>query len=212
MRSITLSAVHKAVLVSLVIFQCVAFNTLRISAEDATSRLPKQQLADQASWAWDDGEASLIHSLRAYHQGRYSWSITSYPNDITSLDLQVFQDGQLRYQQRVHWQTVLRIEGDSLYLVRYSEVSPGGQAVCVNLGDGKTLWSCEIGQVVPWKSHFHSAYFSSRILHLYDGHVWVWGKESRGCFLNVLDAKSGTLVAARLYDPKEVQTNQDKRR
>ena len=167
--------------------------------ESPTSARPfsRQHLAEKEAWSWNDHDASLATALRDFRSS-FEWSLRNIKDDPKWMELTFMENKELRWRLKCHWMTPFIIDNSRLYYVEYAYHAPFGRVVCVDLARAKQMWSCPIGEIVPvW---FHSAYLSARAITKRDGHIWVRGKESQGRFLNVIDAETGELVAARLYE------------
>lgn len=185
----------RACILSMIVF--LPYAAAAQEPPSAERRFSMQHLAEKEAWSWSDNDASLATALRNC-RSPYEWSLRSINDNPQWMELSFGEGKELRWRFKCHWMTPFIIDKSMLYYVEYAYHAPFGRVVCVDLAQSKQLWSCQVGEVVS--AWFHSAYLSARSITKRDGHIWVRGNESRGRFLNVIDANTGELVAARLYE------------
>jgi outer membrane protein assembly factor BamB len=97
-----------------------------------------------------------------------------------------------------------RIEGDVLYLTHFSRGFQGCRVTAHDLKTGKQLWSSRLKAVqclLPISAYTNDV--SLKVLkdsaESSDGVVWITGREDYGDYCEVLDKKTGTRLAHKVY-------------
>lgn len=83
-----------------------------------------------------------------------------------------------------------------LYIAEYSPIPTGYHVVALNLRSGKQIWKSRLQALGPIR---HSKYNDGR-------YIIITGNESRGRYVEQLDAKSGRTLASKKLaaDPKSL--------
>lgn len=162
------------------------------------SNLAMAQEAEHLQWQWSDDYASVFKSMMN-NSGDYEITVKKLPHPGTGNELEIGVSHPERgkiFQWPGHRYTVFLIEGDRLYWANFGSSGSGGEIVAVDLSTGKEIWRHRLlamGEVV------HSGYFNQMILVLRDKTVVVYGKESYGHYVEVINAETGQLVGHEVY-------------
>jgi hypothetical protein len=97
-----------------------------------------------------------------------------------------------------HEATVFAIQGSSLYYAIFSIGTGGAVIHCRDLTTGKLRWIREL-QGLPPKTH--SMYSNLLNLRVTDQGVEIFGHESYGDYIEVLDAQSGKQLSHKIVTP-----------
>jgi len=161
---------------------------------------PKSSIAADAGnraremrWFWYEEETELTNCLKKCE--RIEWRVEHAP--ARDISVVIPTKGGKPYSFAAHWNTVFCHDEARLYYVKFSQIMPGGNVICVNLATGKEEWKCEVGRIVN-EINFTS-YASRRFIYSQDGMVFVMGNETGGRFLNIIDASTGKLLAEREF-------------
>ncbi len=156
-----------------------------------------QKVADATEWKWDDKSATLSHSL-AVKQPNYTVRTDEkaakhdMPVTFTKGDKELFVF-------RSHENTVFRVVGDTLVYASFHRSASGATMIGVDLKTGKELWKTHLKGIGP-VSHFR---YSNLLNMEADGDtVTVFGNESYGKYVEILDTKTGKTVGHKLF-PKD---------
>src|SRR5262245_54965796 len=148
-----------------------------------------QKRAEETAWKWKDDEATVAHSFLVY-QTSFDVKLerTVKTGDIT---VTFARDGKTLYTVAGNLGTVFRINGDTLVFARFHPSASGATIVAVDLSTGKELWATHLKGLGPIQ---HSAYLNRLNLDAQSDVVTVFGNESQGRYVEILDAKTGKTV------------------
>ncbi|HKB02715.1 MAG TPA: hypothetical protein VKD90_10875 [Gemmataceae bacterium] len=159
-----------------------------------------QKLADEAPWrapeSGDDFRRCLAHELNDYQlevvrkkEGR--WEVT----------IRVLDGGKELYAWDGHLDSVFFARGDVLYHADYGPISSGCAVVAFDLKAKKQLWKTSLKGLGPIH---HSKYRNQVRMDRINGEVFaVYGRESAGRYVEILDLKTGKTVGHKVFKDDE---------
>jgi|ERR1043166_4406228 hypothetical protein len=107
------------------------------------------------------------------------------------------------YQWDGHGETVFIVTDDVLYYSDHHQASTGCQVIAIDLTTGKQLWKTRLKGLGPI-SHFR--YRNQVNLDLEDRDTLrIFGRESAGGYVELVDRKTGKTVGNRKYKGDEIQ-------
>jgi hypothetical protein len=165
------------------------------NAEDA------EALAKNVEWKWDKLTSVLSYSLQQMPStSEFGWRLSSDLDRRDVLELTFVNKSAKTtvWSTQAHWSTVFRTGGKKIYIVQSPAMTYGGKVLCIDGSSGRMDWECPIGAILKVGSH--SLYVTSRAIELTDDFVLVWGNETGGRFLDVIDRKTGRLLASRKFE------------
>ena len=153
-----------------------------------------QKIADTTKWKWDDKTATLAHSVSLTQS---TDEIKVEPKDAR-FDAKVTfsKNGEKRFTLAAHEHTVFRIVGDTLVFAHFSPVSNGAELIAFDLKTGKQLWDTKlrgIGLVM------HFSYRNRVNMEISNGTVTVFGNESFGKYVEIVDMKTGKTIGHKKF-------------
>ncbi len=90
----------------------------------------------------------------------------------------------------------LLLISDTLYVARYCTISSGARLLAFGADNGKQRWSTWLQAMGPVA---HSEYFNEVQLREQHGHVVVYGNESQGRYVEVVDPATGRTLSNRRF-------------
>ena len=93
-----------------------------------------------------------------------------------------------------HDECVFARRDKTLYIAEHHAIATGCRVDAVDLDTGKRLWSTQLEGIGPTG---HSEYRNQVNIELDGNGVVVFGNESHGCYVEVLNVRTGTQVAHR---------------
>lgn len=92
----------------------------------------------------------------------------------------------------------LRAHQGRLFVAHHSAISSGAKVLAYNLRTGALLWEKQLQANGPVD---HSKYRNEVQLAPREHHILAYGRESGGSYIEILDARTGALVANHSVDP-----------
>ena len=117
-------------------------------------------------------------------------------NVVGPLTLTLKREGQPVYSWKGHEYSVFAIAHDVLYRAEFLPNLTGCAVMAYDLKGGKTLWRTRLWGVFGVTAH--SQYQNRINLGIDDRHLIVYGNESVGYYIEILDLKTGKTVGQRL--------------
>jgi hypothetical protein len=140
------------------------------------------------TFAFSRGEANVEFSIRAYA----GIGTVGY-----SGDLKLSLDGRDDLFVNAHRGSVFRGEKDKLYFADFNLRTVGGLVAAYDLSTGKMLWRTRLR--AGGRPELHSVYRNEVTMDLSPKYVTVTGKESYRDYVEVLDRKTGEVLAYKVY-------------
>jgi len=154
-----------------------------------------QEWADHARWAWDDSEATVLHSIER-DNSHYGIRLSRMAEHRRHLVIAILEGNKEVYSWNVRRDSVFRIMDDVLYYPLFGSSSQGCIVVAYGLKVGKELWRSPVVGVGPV---LHSAYRNQVTIDVDEGIVAIRGHESYGDYLEYKDRLTGKTVAHRIF-------------
>lgn len=174
------------------------FTTLALLIAIPVSAIDYQKMADETAWKWSD-EASTVGHSALLRQSTYDVRLETKAGKAGEVKITFGKDGKDVFTFAGHRRTVFRISGDTLYFASFHYSASGGSIVAVDLTSGKQLWKTQLKALGPIQ---HSAYLNMLNLEVSGGIVTVFGNESQGRYVEILDEKTGKTLGHKIV-PKE---------
>lgn len=175
----------------------VPANTVH-SPEERRS-LPEQAAAEKKEWSWSKDRATAKASARVLGDG-CKVQIDPLEGKPWALKLTLTREGQTIYSWEAHAYSVFVLARDVLYRADFQPGSTGCAVIAYDLKVGKLRWKTYLRGVLVSS---HSQYENRINLEIDDQHLTVYGNESFGRYIEVLDLKSGKTVGHRLIGRPE---------
>jgi hypothetical protein len=163
-----------------------------------------QKKLDGGRFVFHDAVASAADSLAKYKGSpkiKMEWDRDDSLFDGATF--QVVPDRQPKAIIRIHGHagSVFRVENKVLYFAHFPSHSFGCTVTAHDLATGMELWKTELNAIGPVP---HSLYTNSVTMEVSKtegvGVIIIYGKESQGNYLEVLDQKTGQVLAHRAYN------------
>ena len=163
-----------------------------------------QRLADKAEWRWSDAESDVRFS--ASHAGHdYTVELTQdtrFPDG--GLFIRLIARGKPVYSWRGHKRSVFVVRGSELVYADYNPSAAGCRLVAVDLRTARVLWKSNL-EGVDRLSVFGSENYVA--MSRYDCKtVAVWGWETDGRYLELVDLKTGKTVGHKVFPPEKLRS------
>jgi outer membrane protein assembly factor BamB len=155
-----------------------------------------QKLADAAEWKWNDKTATLVHSASLKQP---AYEVKAEPKARYEVRVTFAKDGKERFTLGAHEHTVFRVVGDTLVYASFHPSANGATMIAVDLKTGKELWKTSL-KGIGLVSHF--AYRNYLNMEADADTITVFGNESFGKYVEILDTKTGKTVGHKKF-PKD---------
>lgn len=158
-----------------------------------------QKLADETGWQF--AEQKSVESQVADELKGYKASVIQEASGEGYLSIQVSEDGKAAASVTVHQQSALRQRDGILYYADFHPHSSGCAVVAFDLKAKKQLWKADLKGLGGID---HSKYFNAvRMEVLDDDTLRVFGKESAGRYVEIVDRGTGKTVGHKVFDEKK---------
>jgi hypothetical protein len=157
-----------------------------------------QAIAEAMPWKWDEERSRPEGCARALGKP-YSLEITPDKKAPWSLTLTLKRMGDPVYTWIGHSRSVFIVADDVLYQAVFLESTAGGEIVAFDLKANRQLWKTRL-RAIP--VYFHSMYKTRLYLERDDRHLIVYGAESAGRYVELLDLKTGETVGHHRFGPQ----------
>ena len=156
--------------------------------------LPEQTATKDKKWTWADDQATAEASARRLGDS-YKVHIDPIPAKAGALTIKLKQEGRTIYSWEGHRYSVFVGAHNVLYRADFEPNRTGCAVIAYNLKGGKSLWKTH-----PWGVPVgaHSQYENRINLEIDDRHLVVYGNESFGRYIEILDLNTGKTVGQRL--------------
>ncbi|HJZ60469.1 MAG TPA: DUF6265 family protein [Gemmataceae bacterium] len=155
-----------------------------------------QKRADEARWDFDYLPHTLAACIERNVERRYE--VTTRPEEPEGRSYGILirfsREGKAAYEFKGHAATPFVITGDRLIYSNHFPGASGAEVVAIDLTTGREVWRTQLQGLGPIE---HSAYRNDVALRLADGGVFVYGQESMGGYIEVLDPQTGKTVGHR---------------
>jgi hypothetical protein len=159
-----------------------------------------QAKADAMPWKFSDKAASATASAARLPK---PYDADVNVNDVRRATIQLKRAGKALYDWEGHSETVFIVTGDVLYYTNHHPNASGCQLIAIDLESGKQMWKKDLKGLGPI-SHFR--YRNQVNLDLEDGDTLrVFGRESAGGYVELVNRKSGNTIGNRRYKADEMK-------
>jgi hypothetical protein len=155
-----------------------------------------QKIADATPWNWSAERASVTDSFLRFPMD-YQVELIRPKNKFSEITIRVLDGDKELVVWKGHERSVFTSSGDVLVHADFHPSRTGCALVAFDLKNGKQLWRTDLKGLGPIP---HSRYSNSVNLDILDKDaVRVFGKESAGQYLEIVDLKTGKTVGHRTY-------------
>lgn len=146
--------------------------------------------AENVKWLWDE---TKLDNTAIYCGSQLNYVFDEMANtaklqfSYVSGEVKIIWEGKNVFAETAF----LYIEGNVLFAAIYSQGSTGCMILALNLETGKTIWE---RQLISLGSVGHSRYINKVQMILTDNKLVVFGWESGGKYIEVLETANGNLV------------------
>ena len=152
------------------------------------------------TWKWSERESSILTCLmRGSPKYDIALSRLAENNKDWKINAIISTAGKEVFKWDTHHEGVFAITNDVLIYSNHHPISTGCEILAVNLKNGKTLWNTPLAGVGPIS---HSIYRNRINLVVLDGKITVYGNESGGQYIEILDFETGAQVSHKLGTKK----------
>lgn len=154
--------------------------------------LSQQALAEKTAWAWP-AETATPQACARQFGGGYEVEVSEAKDASSTPMIQIRKDGRDIVAWPAHVASVFVRGGDVLYYADFSPYSSGCSIVAYHLRHGET-WKTPLWGIGP----LGQSMYANRVNMKLDGnHLIVFGDESAGQYIELLDIQTGRLVGKR---------------
>ncbi len=155
--------------------------------------LSQQALADKTPWSWPL-ETATPDACARHFGGGYDVAIKAPQEPSLPPMIEVQKAGKTIVSLRSHVASVFVRGGDTLYYADYSPHSAGCSIVAYHLSQGER-WKTPLWAIGP----LGQSMYANRVNMKLDGnHLIVYGDESAGRYIELLDVRTGRIVGRRV--------------
>jgi hypothetical protein len=155
-----------------------------------------QKIAAAAAWSWSPERASVGDSF-VHFPNTYQVELIRKKNKYGAITLRLLDDGKELVSWEGHFRSVFSLNGDVLVYADFLPTRTGCSVVAYDLKTQKQLWKANLkglGDIA------HFRYSNSVNLEiLKNDAIRVFGNESAGQYLEIVDLKTGKTVGHRIY-------------
>ncbi len=146
--------------------------------------------AENVKWQWDETKLNNTVLYKGF-QFIYTYNEITYTGEIKQVDS---SGNVLKVWERKEIYTdsaFLLIENDKLYIGLFSGNSTGCKIIALDVAFGQIIWERQLNGL---GSVGHSRYSNRVQMQLIDEKLVVFGWESGGKYIEILDPKDGNLI------------------
>ncbi len=154
--------------------------------------LSQQSLAEKTPWSWPVETATPEACARHFGAG---YDVELKSRDVPSMPpmVEVRRDGKTIVSWRAHIASVFLRRADTLYYAEFSPYSSGCSIVAYHLNHGER-WKTPLWGIGP----LGNSMYTNRVNMKLDGnHLIVFGDESAGRYIQLVDVRTGRIVGRR---------------
>jgi hypothetical protein len=155
-----------------------------------------QKMADATAWSWSAERASVGDSFLKF-PNTYQVEMIRKKNKYGEITIRLVDDGKEIVAWEGHNRSVFSLNGDVLVYADFLSSRTGCSVVAYDLKKQKQLWKTGLKGLGPIP---HFGYSNSVNLEIINNDaVRVFGNESAGQYLEIVDLKTGKTVGHRQY-------------
>ena len=155
-----------------------------------------QKIADATAWSWSAERASVGDSFLKF-PNTYQVELIRKKKKYGEITIRLVDDGRELVAWEGHYRSAFSLSGDVLVYADFYPSRTGCSVVAFDLKNKKQLWKTDLKGLGPID---HFRYSNSVNLEIINNDaVRVFGNESAGQYLEIVDIKSGKTVGHRTY-------------
>ena len=155
-----------------------------------------QKIADATAWSWSAERASVSDSFLKF-PNTYQVELIRPKDKSGIVTIRFLDEGKEVFAWVGHYGSVFALSGDVLVYADFGPGRSGCSVIACDLKQKKQLWKTDLKGLGPIP---HSRYANSVNLEFIDNAtVRVFGNESAGQYLEIVDLKTGKTVGHRTY-------------
>ena len=178
--------------------RCALFGalTLSLACTNFSYGQDYQKIADSTPWTWTAERASVSDSFLRF-PSTYQVELIRKKNKYGEITIRLLDDGKELVSWEGHYRSVFSLQGDVLVYAAFHPSSTGCAVVAYELKNKKQLWKTDLKGLGPID---HFRYSNSVNLEIINNDaVRVFGNESAGQYLEIVNLKTGKMVGHRVY-------------
>jgi hypothetical protein len=155
-----------------------------------------QKIADATAWTWATERASVSDSFLKF-PNTYQVELIRPKDKFGVVMIRLLDDGKEALAWAGHYGSVFALSGDVLVYADFHPNRNGCSLIAFDLKQKKQLWKTDLKGLGPIP---HSRYANAVTLEFIDNAtVRVFGNESAGKYLEIVDINTGKTVGHRTY-------------
>ncbi len=155
-----------------------------------------QKIADATAWSWAAERASVSDSFLKF-PNTYQVELVRKKNKYGEITIRLTEDGKELVAWEGHYRSVFSLSGDVLVYADFYPSRSGCSVVAFDLKNKKQLWKTDLKGLGPID---HFRYSNSVNLEVINNDaIRVFGNESAGQYLEIVDLNTGKTVGHRTY-------------
>jgi hypothetical protein len=181
----------------------------RLYGDDMLAQTWQKRIDRQSSFEFREEEANVLASLRRYG-GNCQIHMVFDRTKVEPWKFSFVREGRTVLSLDGHEYSVFRTDADdpfleekpvrenTLYFAHFCPGSCGCVLAAYDLATGKRLWSTELKAVGSFDHSLHVNRINMRVFRG-DDVVWIAGSESSGNYVEIVDARTGRILAHRVF-------------
>jgi hypothetical protein len=155
-------------------------------------------LAQLPPWRWSDEKASLQYCIEQ-HLPDFDLERGNEKSFCAPITIRAKNGNLVYFYKDGHDGTVFIRLKDTLYLADFSPACSGCSVIALDLTTGRMIWNTELSGIGPTN---HKEYSNAVNIETDGRHIIVYGNESHGRYVEILDPATGKTLANRKLDPQ----------
>jgi hypothetical protein len=170
--------------------------TLSLTCSHSSFGQDYQKIADSTVWSWSAERASVTDSLLRFSKD-YQVELIRPKNRFGEITIRLLDNGKEVVAWEGHYRSVFTSNGNVLVYAVFGPSRTGCAVVAYDLKSQKQLWKTDLKGIGPID---HFQYSNSVNLEIINNDaVRVFGNETAGQYLEIVDLKTGKTVGHRTY-------------
>jgi len=155
-----------------------------------------QKIADATAWSWSAERANVGDSFLKL-TNTYQVELIRKKNKYGEVTIRLLDDGKELVAWEGHIRSVFSLNGDVLVYAEFPTSSSGCSVVAFDLKTKKQLWKTSLKGLGPISHFGYSNSVNMEIIN--NDAVRVFGNETAGQYLEIVDLKTGKTLGHRKY-------------
>src|ERR1017187_2451041 len=155
-----------------------------------------QKIVDGTAWSWSAERASVGDSFLKF-PNTYQVELIRKKNKYGEITIRLLDDGKELVAWMGHYRWVFTLNGDVLVYAAFHPSSTECAVVAYDLKNRKQLWKANLQGLGPISHFRYSNAVNLEIIN--NDAVRVFGNESAGQYLEIVDLKTGKTVGHQKY-------------